>query len=232
MGRGSVPVQTPDPKTLYTEPRKDRNGTRYLGEACRLRQEASQHRIGNMSPHHLRPRRRAYEEHGSRLFRLRRRGHAIIELPTYTAANEKTLQHLMERHLDRLLGVRLLASECAIGRRCEGRIDTLGIDEGGAPVVIEYKRTRSANLISQGLFYLDWLNEHRAEFRLQVHDRIGPSAATAIKWGEPRLICVASDFHRYDLRAVRQIKRRIELVRYQWYGDDLLLLAKIAGYSA
>jgi hypothetical protein len=99
-------------------------------------------------------------------------------------------------------------------------------------VVIEYKRMRSANLISQGLYYLDWLDEHRGEFRMLVHDRIGPRAATAIRWDASRLICVASEFHRYDLRAVRQIKRRIELVRYQWFGDDLMFLAKAASCSS
>ena len=109
----------------------------------------------------------------------------------------------------------------------QGRIDTLGLDRYGAPVVIEYKRRRSGNLISQGLFYLDWLDEHRGEFRLLVHERSGPGAAAAIRWGETRLICVAAAFHRYDLRAVRQIKRRIELLRYHWFGDDLLFLAPV-----
>ena len=99
-------------------------------------------------------------------------------------------------------------------------------------MVIEYKRGLSANLINQGLFYLDCLDEHRGEFRMLVHDRIGPIAAAAIRWAEPRLICVAPEFHRYDLRAVRQIKQRIDLVRYQWFGDDLLFLAKAAAWSS
>jgi hypothetical protein len=77
------------------------------------------------------------------------------------------------------------------------------------------------------LFYLDWLDEHLAEFRLLVQDGLGPGAAATVRWDDPRLICIAADFHRYDLRAVRQIKRRIELVRYDWFGDDLLLLARV-----
>jgi hypothetical protein len=134
----------------------------------------------------------------------------------------------MERNLVHLLDVHLVASEYPIGARHEGRIDTLGIDRQGAPVVIEYKRLASVNLISQGLFYLDWLDEHRGEFRLLVQDRLGSDRATAIRWDGPRLICVAAHFHRYDIRAVRQIKRHVELVQYLWFGDDLLFLAKVA----
>jgi hypothetical protein len=144
---------------------------------------------------------------------------------------ERSLQRLMERHLVSLLDVRFVASEYPIGARHEGRIDTLGIDRHGAPVVIEYKRMRSVNLMSQGLFYLDWLDEHRGEFRLLVQDRLGARLAATITWDGPRLICVAASFHRYDLRAVRQIQRRIELVRYLWFGDDLLFLAKVAVLS-
>lgn len=140
---------------------------------------------------------------------------------------ERTLQQLVERHLPQLLDVQIVASEYPIGTQQEGRIDTLGLDRLGAPVVIEYKRERSGSLISQGLFYLDWLSEHRGEFRLLVHEHSGPGAAAAIRWNETRLICVAAEFHRYDRRAVRQTIRRIELLRNLWFGDDPLFLVPI-----
>ena len=160
-----------------------------------------------------------------RLFRLGRRGHAIIQLPTRTATVERSLQRLMECHLSHLLDVNFLASEYPVGVSHEGRIDTLGLDRQGAPVVVEYKRVHSVNLISQGLFYLDWLDDHRGDFRWLVHERLGASSAGSIHWDSARLICVAARFHRYDVRSVRQISRRIELVRYLWFGDDLLFLA-------
>ena len=53
---------------------------------------------------------------------------------------EKTLQSLIERHLDKFLSVQFLASEYSTGETHKGRIDTLGIDENGCPVIIEYKR--------------------------------------------------------------------------------------------
>lgn len=146
------------------------------------------------------------------------------ELAGTSVAIEKTLQTLIERHLEALLGVRFLASEHSTGKAHGGRIDTLGIDENAAPVIIEYKRSTNQNVINQGLFYLDWLLDHKADFKLMVQDRYGREQSDAIDWRYPRLLCIASDFTRYDEYAIQQINRNIELIRYRRYGDDLLLL--------
>ncbi len=120
--------------------------------------------------------------------------------------------------------MRFLASEYSTGRAHGGRIDTLGIDENAAPAILEYKRAINENVINQGLFYLDWLLDHKAEFKLMVMERYGHEAADAIDWRYPRLLCIAADFTRYDEYAIQQIHRNIELIRYRRYGDDLLLL--------
>ncbi len=148
----------------------------------------------------------------------------VSELPGKAVAVEKSLQTLIEHHLECFLGVRLLASEYATGKTHGGRIDTLGIDENGCPVIIEYKRALNENVINQGLFYLDWLLDHRAEFKLLVLERFGKEEADAIEWTSPRLCCIAGDFTKYDEHAVQQINRNIDLIRYRRYGDDLLLL--------
>lgn len=181
-------------------------------------------RMESMTPQRASPGQRHATGYGLRLFRVGRRGQTLTEIPKHFAALERSLQRLMERHLSQLLDVQFLASEYATGTRQQGRIDTLGVDRHGAPVVVEYKRAFSANLINQGLYYLDWLDEHRGEFRLLVQERLGVSFADTITWSDPRLICVAAEFHRYDVRAVRQIKCRVDLLRYEWFGDDLLFL--------
>jgi predicted transport protein len=130
----------------------------------------------------------------------------------------------MEKKLDPLLGVRFLASEFRTGKTHGGRIDTLGMDENGSPVIVEYKRALNENVINQGLFYLDWLMDHKAEFELLVLKTLGEEAANGIEWGAPRLLCIAGDFTRYDEHAVQQIGRNIELIRYRRYGEELLLL--------
>lgn len=145
--------------------------------------------------------------------------HGATEIQGQSAAIEKSLQTLIERNLEALLAVRFLASEYSTGKVHGGRIDTLGIDENRSPVIIEYKRSLNENVINQGLFYLDWLMDHKAEFLLlaQKHGLQG------VDWTSPRLLCIASDFTKYDQYAVQQIDRSIELLRYRRYDNDLLL---------
>lgn len=148
----------------------------------------------------------------------------VQEIPGQSVAIEKSLQSLIEKHLEAFLSVRLLASEYPTGKTHGGRIDTLGIDENGSAVIIEYKRALNQNVINQGLFYLDWLLDHKGEFTLLVQKQLGQEIADAIEWSVPRLLCIAGDFTRYDAHAVQQINRNIELIRYKRYGESLLLL--------
>ncbi|MBB2927107.1 DUF5655 domain-containing protein [Paraburkholderia silvatlantica] len=146
------------------------------------------------------------------------------ELPTQAVKLEKELQSLVEANMQTFLGVRFLASEYVTGKTHRGRIDSLGLDENGCPVIIEYKRHSNENVINQGLFYLDWLLDHQAEFRWLVMEKLGKDVADEIEWAGTRLLCIAADFTRYDQHAVQQIPRNIELIRYKLFGDDLLLL--------
>jgi len=163
------------------------------------------------------------------LFRLS--SGSVTELPGRAAAIERQLQSLIEAQMPAFLGVRFLASEYATGKTHKGRIDTLGLDENGCPVIVEYKRHSNENVINQGLFYLDWLLDHQAEFRWLVMERLGKDVADAVDWRGTRLLCIAADFTRYDQHAVQQIPRNIELLRYKLFADDLLLLELVNAVS-
>jgi len=134
------------------------------------------------------------------------------------------LQTLLENNLQTFFGVTFLKSEYSI---TSGRIDSIGIDENNCPVIIEYKRSVSENVINQGLFYLDWLLDHKADFKLLVIDELGMDKANEIDWAMPCVICVANDFTRYDEHAVNQMQKNIRLVRYKLFGEDLILLEQI-----
>src|SRR5919199_5538654 len=121
-------------------------------------------------------------------------GDTVMQLQGTSVAVEKSLQDLIECHLDTFLGVRFLAHEYKTGKTHGGRIDTLGIDENGYPVIIEYKRALNENVINQGLFYLDWLMDHKADFKLLVMSRLGKDQADNIEWSKPRLLFIAGDF--------------------------------------
>ena len=157
---------------------------------------------------------------------------AAKEIQGSAVALERSLQMLIERNLEVLFGIRFLGSEHSTGPKHGGRIDTLGIDENGSPVIIEYKRATNENVINQGLFYLDWLLDHQAEFKLLVMDKLDQKAADGIDWSAPRLLCIAGDFNRYDEHAIGQMKRNIELIRYRRFGDGLLLLELVNAASA
>ena len=58
---------------------------------------------------------------------------------------------------------------------------TLGIDENGSPVPVEYKRSSDENVINQGLFYLDWLMDHRRDFEWLVLERYGQDQAKRVE---------------------------------------------------
>ena len=57
--------------------------------------------------------------------------------------------------------------------------------------------------------------------------KLGSNAADEIDWHNPRVICVANGFTKYDEHAVQQISRAIELVRYQDFEGELLALELI-----
>ncbi len=135
---------------------------------------------------------------------------------------ERELQKLFEANLETLVGVRYIASEFTTGDRQRGRIDTLGIDQDGYPTIIEYKRSSKDNVINQGLFYLDWLVDHKGDFTLAAQESCGPDVQ--IDWSRPRLILIAESFSDYDKYAVNRIGANIELWTFRRYSDDLLYL--------
>ncbi len=147
-------------------------------------------------------------------------GSTVKERVSSEAVLERDLQSLIEKNMELFFGVRFLKSEYAI---TNGRMDSVGIDENNSPVIFEYKRSQNENVISQGLFYLDWLLDHKADFKLLVMEKLGMQAAQTIDWSVPCVICIARDFTRYDIHAVNQMQRNIKLVSYRKYDDDLIL---------
>lgn len=163
-----------------------------------------------------------------RLFRI---GNAAVsQLSGGAIALERSLQDIFEKNLEALLGVRFLASEFVTNDG--GRMDSLGVDENSFPVIVEYKRSTNENVINQGLFYLNWLMNHRKDFEWLVLNRFGIEEAKKVDWSGPRLICVAGDFTRYDEHAVKQMNRNIDLIRYRKFEGDLLLHEQLTTATA
>jgi len=145
------------------------------------------------------------------------------KLSTKGFKNEKELQNLFQENLEEIFGIRFLATEFSTTHG--GRIDTLGIDDNNAPVIIEFKEGEKDNVINQGLFYLDWLIDHKGDFAELVRKKIGN---VEVNWDDPRLILVAKSYNEYDKYAVNRISDNIELWKYILYDNNVLLVEKMA----
>ena len=150
--------------------------------------------------------------------------HELVEAPFQ---REKELQQLFESQLRALTGIDMLASEYQAGRH--RRIDTLGIDAQGCPVVIEYKRSQNESIINQGLHYLDWLKNHQADIELLVCDTPGIRSGRRININGAWLLCVARDFAEWDLSTAKEVNRRVELLRCRRFGEEHLILEWVYG---
>jgi len=131
-------------------------------------------------------------------------------------ADEAALQKLFDDNLEDITGVRLIESQYSIPN---GRIDSLGIDEQGTPVVIEYKWGYDPGAIIQGLFYLRWVKENRRTFEMLVREKFGN---LKVNWSSaPRLLIVAKHFSDKEVSAIGLVSASVELKKYSFYGNLL-----------
>ncbi len=147
------------------------------------------------------------------LYRTQSDGYTVRHVARKEFVNEKELQNLIEGNLQELFGISQIASEYPIPN---GRIDTLGLDENGNPVIIEYKWKKELSAVIQGLFYLDWVLNNKRPFESIVRDKLGKDVE--VDWStQPRLLIIAQDFDVKELAAINQMVPSIELVKYSLY---------------
>jgi len=136
-------------------------------------------------------------------------------------SSEKALQTLIEANLEVVFNSRLVASEFPTGPQHGGRIDTLAISEDNSPVIIEYKKPASSELINQSLFYLSWINDHRGDFEMAVQKTV--KKKVEVDWSHVRVICIAPNYKKFDLYAVQVMGADIELWTYRFYKQFIYL---------
>lgn len=152
-------------------------------------------------------------------------GGKVKQLQSGNVTLEKELQTVIENNMETFFGVTFLASEYKTTDG--GRMDSIGIDENHCPVIFEYKRSIKENVINQGLFYLNWLLDHKDSFKVLVIEKLGLKEADKIDWTMPRVVCIAGDFTKYDESAIKQMNRNVSLIRYKKFGADLLMFEQI-----
>jgi predicted transport protein len=138
---------------------------------------------------------------------------------------EKNLQSLVEGNLGVVFNCRLVASEYPTGALHSGRIDTLALSEDDNPVIVEYKKIESSDLINQSLFYLSWLSDHHGDFELEAQRALGKGIS--VDWSAIRVICIAPNYKKYDLHAVQMMGANIELWTYRRFKNESLYLEEV-----
>jgi predicted transport protein len=130
---------------------------------------------------------------------------------------EKVLQGLVEKNLKAIFNCSFVATEFKTGLVHNGRIDTLALSEDGNPVIIEYKKVASGEVVLQALYYLHWLKDHHGDFELAVQKALG--SAISIDWSDIRVICLAPSYKKFDQHAVQAMGANIELWTYRKYSN-------------
>jgi predicted transport protein len=140
-------------------------------------------------------------------------------------SKEKEIQTLIESNLEVVFNCRFIETEFPTGSEHAGRIDTLALSEDNNPVIIEYKKVASSELVNQSLYYLSWIKDHRGDFQIAVNKKLGKNIE--IDWNDIRVICIAPEYKKFDLHAVRMMGANIELWQYKLYNTNTLYLEEI-----
>jgi len=140
-------------------------------------------------------------------------------------SREKKLQKLIESNLKTIFNCEFIASEYSTGNLHAGRIDTLALSEDFNPVIIEYKKVASSQLINQSLYYLHWITDHRGDFQLAVNKKL--KQEIEVDWSDIRVICIAPEYKKYDLHAVQVMGANIELWQYKKYENNILSIEEV-----
>ncbi len=152
-------------------------------------------------------------------------GEKLILIKPRNFEYEKNIQSLIEKNLDTVFNCRFIASEFSTGAEHAGRIDTLAISEDNNPVIIEYKKVESSELINQSLFYLSWIRDHHGDFEIAVQKSLG--SHIEVDWSSVRVICIAPGYKKYDLHAVKMMGANIELWKYRLFENGAVYLEEI-----
>jgi predicted transport protein len=160
------------------------------------------------------------------LFRLKNNKAVKIEKRNVV---ERDVQRLVEQNLFEILGINFIATEFPTS---EGRIDSIGIDKNKCPVIIEYKRSQNDSVINQAAWYLEWLLDHKEKFEKALktfldsidYPRDNPEIKEKVEfvdWSNPRVVCIAESYNKFDLGLVKFLPFTIELLKYRLYNDIL-----------
>jgi hypothetical protein len=134
---------------------------------------------------------------------------------------EKMIQRLFEKNSLDILDLRVISTEYRLTNSL--RIDTIGIDRKKHPCIVEYKKTYSPSVLTQGLSYLSWLFDHKETFEKEAKSL---DETLTVNWNNIRLIFVCAYFSSYDIDTVKILPYSVELIKYTYFENGTIYLEK------
>src|SRR3972149_2303110 len=151
---------------------------------------------------------------------------------------EKDIQRITEENLELVLGLKFVSGTLnqEFSFRAQEQdfyIDTLGFDEAQrAFVIIEYKKDKSFSVIDQGFAYLSAMLNHKADFILEINERLHKNFTKKdIDWEQSRVIFISLEFTNYQKNAINFKNLPIYLYEVRFYTNNIVEFNPIKPYS-
>lgn len=111
-------------------------------------------------------------------------------------------------------------------------IDTLAFDESQKSfVIIEYKKDKSFSVIDQGFAYLSSMLNHKADFILELNEKLKKSFTKGgIDWEQSRVIFISPEFTNYQRNAINFKDLPIFLYEVRLYSNNIIEFDSIKPY--
>ena len=150
---------------------------------------------------------------------------------------ERDIQRLTEENIETLFGLTFVSGalnqEFAVKvQEQEFYIDTLAFDKStNSFVIIEYKKDRSFSVIDQGFAYLSTMLNHKADFVLELNERLQKNYKKSdIDWIQSRVIFISPEFTNYQRNAINFKDLPIFLYEVRLYNNDVIEFDAIKPY--
>lgn len=186
-------------------------------------------------------------------------------MEAYKIINESSIKQIKQksfdaRHIHNLISMNLtefnnslllfneysLQSSYSSSEASAGRIDTLSLGEELQPIVIEYRTAETKNVISQALYYMDWILSHKEAFEKLVVEKANknpndlqelsikgvngdrPFTIEEINWESSKIICIAKEFSKFETHSISHLKINTDLYVFDIFDDTLFINKKFS----
>src|SRR3989344_2720994 len=150
---------------------------------------------------------------------------------------EKNIQRLTELNLETIFGLKFVSGSlngefAVMAQEQDFYIDTLAFDEAQRSlVIIEYKKDRSFSVIDQGFAYLSAMLNHKADFVLELNEKLQKNFTKKdIDWEQSRMIFISPEFTNYQRNAINFKDLPIYLYEVRLYDNGLIEFDSIKPY--